>query len=285
MKVDTNFPRISVIIAVFNRQSTLQQCLDSIAQQVYKNVEIIVIDGGSTDNSIGILEKNDSFIDYWVSEPDRGVYSAWNKALRKASGDWICFLGADDYLWDTNVLTKMVDQLCRVDKETSLVYGQVMLLTASGESLYPIGRAWPDINGQLQKMMCIPHPGAMHRKSFFDDNGFFDESYTISGDYELLLRGFSKGEAKIAFVLNLIIVGMRHGGLSSDPKNSLLAMWEVRRAQKKYIKGLPGRTWLLGLVRVYLRSLAWRLLGEVAGKKVMDIGRRIKGLPPYWSKV
>jgi glycosyltransferase involved in cell wall biosynthesis len=285
MKFDVIYPRISVIIAVFNGQSTLQQCLDSVTQQVYKNVEIIVIDGGSTDESVGILKKNDSLIDYWISEPDRGVYNAWNKALEKAGGDWICFLGADDYFWDTDVLTKMADQLCRMAKETSLVYGQVMLLTASGESIYPIGQAWPDINEQLKKMMCIPHPGAMHRKSFFDDNGSFDESYKISGDYELLLRGFSKSGATVSFVLNLVTVGMRHGGLSSDPKNSLLAMWEIRRAQKKYYKGLPGRAWVLGLIRIYVRSLVWRLLGEEFGKKVMDAGRRIKGLPPYWSKV
>lgn len=285
MRLSANYPRISIIIAVFNAQSTLQECLDSVTQQVYKNVEILVIDGGSTDESVGILKKNDSLIDYWTSEPDHGVYNAWNKALERANGDWICFLGADDYFWDTDVLTKMAGQLCRAAKETAVIYGQVMLLTSSGESMYPIGQAWPDINGQLKKMMCIPHPGAMHRKSFFDENGLFDESYKISGDYELLLRGFSNSEVKASFVLNFVTVGMRHGGLSSDPKNSLLAMWEIRRAQKKYYQGLPGRAWVLGLIRIYARSLVWRLLGEDAGKKVMDAGRRIKGLPPYWSKV
>lgn len=285
MNVVENCPRISVIVAVFNAQSTLQQCLDSVTQQTYKNIELIAIDGGSTDESVDILKRNDSKIDYWISEPDRGVYNAWNKALEKASGDWICFLGADDYFWDADVLTKMADQLSRVAKETPLVYGQVMLLTASGESMYPIGQAWPDIHEQLKKMMCIPHPGAMHRKSFFNDNGSFDESYKISGDYELLLRGFSKSEAKVSFVSDLITVGMRHGGLSSDPQNSLLAMWEIRRAQKKYYQGLPDRTWVWGLIRIYVRSLVWRVLGDVAGKRVMDAARRIKGLPPYWSKV
>ena len=89
-------PRISVVIAVYNGAQTIQRALDSIFEQTYRDLEVVVIDGGSTDGTQAILEHNASQIAYWVSEPDRGVYNAWNKALDHVTGDWVCFLGADD---------------------------------------------------------------------------------------------------------------------------------------------------------------------------------------------
>lgn len=280
-----NQPRISVIIAVFNAQTTLQQCLDSVAQQSYKNIEVVVVDGGSSDDSVSILQRNDSLIEYWTSEPDHGVYHAWNKALRQANGDWICFLGADDYLWNPDVLLTMMSRLRTLSPDTQIAYGQVMLLTASGDSMYPIGQSWADLGKQLKKWMCIPHPGAMHRRSFFDVYGDFDETYSIAGDYELFLRGISDGNAKAVFIPDLITVGMRHGGLSSNPNNTLRVIQEMRRAQKKYGQRWADLIWLLAVIRICARSCLWGFLGEKAGKKGVDLARRLKGLPKYWSKV
>ena len=99
-------PLISIIVAVFNGKETLQQCIDSVAQQTYQNKELIVIDGGSNDGTLDLLNQNSSRLT-WLSEPDSGVYSAWNKGLARAKGEWVCFLGADDFLWDANVLEQM----------------------------------------------------------------------------------------------------------------------------------------------------------------------------------
>jgi glycosyltransferase involved in cell wall biosynthesis len=280
-----NQPRISVIIAVFNAQPTLQKCLDSVAQQNYKNIETIVIDGGSSDGSVSILQQNDLLIDYWISEPDRGVYHAWNKALQQANGEWICFLGADDHLWHQDVLINMMDRLKVHSPDIQIAYGQVMLLTPSADPIYPIGQSWPDLGRQLKRWMCIPHPGAMHRKSFFDVYGYFDETYRIAGDYELLLRGFAAGNAKAVFIPDIITVGMRLGGLSSNPRNSLRVVQEMRRAQKKYEQRWADLIWVLAVVRICARLCLWGLMGEKAGKKGADLARRIKGLPNYWSKV
>ena len=104
-------PLISVVIAVYNGKATLQQCLDSVTQQTYSHVELIVIDGGSTDGTVDLIRANAQKIAYWISEPDRGIYNAWNKALAQAKGDWICFLGADDYLWNAQVIERMAEQL------------------------------------------------------------------------------------------------------------------------------------------------------------------------------
>src|SRR3990172_6849742 len=100
-------PLISIIVAVYNGKATLQQCIDSVAQQTYPNKELVIIDGGSNDGTVELLEKNRSKFSYWISEPDRGIYNAWNKGLVQAHGEWVCFLGADDYLWDATVLGRI----------------------------------------------------------------------------------------------------------------------------------------------------------------------------------
>ena len=286
LMMNTNMnPYISVIVAVFNGERTLSQCLESITQQTCRDIELIVIDGGSSDESVSILKRNDSLIQYWISQPDRGVYHAWNKALQHAKGEWVCFLGADDFFWNKHVLKRMLDLLDQVSPNVDLVYGQVMLLTSDGTPIYPIGQGWGDIGAQLKKMMCIPHPGSMHRRTLFESHGLFDEAYRIAGDYEMFLRAFVDNQTQEFFIPDFVTVGMRHGGLSSNPRNSLLALREMRIAQKMHGVALPSGTWILAIILVCTRLLVWRVLGEKNGKTVIDIARRMMGLPAYWSKV
>jgi len=104
-------PLISVITAIFNAARFLPDAISSIRAQSYPNIEWIVIDVGSTDETVDLLKANDQTIDYWLSEPGRGIFNAWNKGLAQARGEWIRFLGADDYFWDAHALAKMRVQL------------------------------------------------------------------------------------------------------------------------------------------------------------------------------
>lgn len=153
---------ISIIVAVFNGAKTLQQCIDSVAQQTYANRELIIIDGGSTDGTVDLLKANDEQIKYWVSEPDKGIYNAWNKGLSQAKGDWICFLGTDDYFWDAQVLERMAELLEKLPPDIRVAYSQIILLNNNGESLYPIGEPWEKIKNRFKQVMCIPHQGPRH---------------------------------------------------------------------------------------------------------------------------
>ena len=275
-------PLITIIVAVFNGAKTLQQCIDSVAQQTYAKKELIIIDGGSKDGTVDLLEANQQQISYWISEPDRGIYNAWNKGLSQAKGDWICFLGADDYLLNAQVLEKMAAALEQLSAEIHVAYGQVMLLSNEGESLFAVGEPWLTIKDRFKQVMCIPHQGVMHRRSLFEQNGKFDESFRIAGDYELLLRELKKGDA--IFIPDLITTGMRQGGISSDPENTLVTMREIRLAQQMHGQRLPGLIWLAAMARVYVRLLLWRILGEGVTRKVLDLYRRMMGLPSYWTK-
>jgi glycosyltransferase involved in cell wall biosynthesis len=276
-------PKITVIIAVYNGVQTLQQCIDSFTSQTYANKELIIIDGASTDGSIEIIKKNQKDINYWVSEPDKGIYNAWNKGLERVNGEWVCFLGADDFFWENNVLERMGKQLIKLPESIRVAYGQVMLLNTNAKPLYLIGEPWDKAKKCFKQKMSLPHQGVMHRRSLFEMHGKFDESFRIVGDYELLLRELKTGDA--AFISDIIVTGMRQGGVSSNPKQSLRILWEVRFAQRKHGQMLPGWIWLFALVRVYIRLLLWKILGESLTRKALDVGRRMMGLPAYWTKL
>ena len=275
-------PLISIIVAVFNGAKTLQQCIDSVAHQSYPNKELIIIDGGSNDGTFDLLKANNEQIKYWISEPDKGIYNAWNKGLIQAKGEWICFLGADDYLLNAQVLEKMAAALEQLSAEIHVAYGQVMLLSNEGESLFAVGEPWLTIKDRFKQVMCIPHQGVMHRHSLFEQNGKYDESFRIAGDYELLMRELKTGDAM--FIPDLITTGMRQGGISSDPVNTLVTIREIRRAQRMHVQRLPGWIWMAATARVYVRLLLWRLLGEGVTRKLLDIYRRMMGLPSYWTR-
>jgi glycosyltransferase involved in cell wall biosynthesis len=275
-------PLITTIVAVFNGAKTLQQCIESVAHQTYAYKELIIIDGGSNDGTVNLITENSNNIDYWISEPDQGIYNAWNKGLTQAKGEWICFLGADDYFLNVHVLEKMTCALEQLSPEIRVAYGQVMLLSNEGASLFSVGEPWSIIKDRFKQVMCIPHQAVMHRGSLFEQYGLFDESFRIAGDYELLLRELKTGSA--AYIPNLVLSGMRQGGVSSNPANSLVTMREIRRAQKMHGQRLPGWVWISAMVRVYLRLILWRLLGESMARRAIDIYRRMLGLPSYWTK-
>ena len=273
---------ITIIIAVFNGAKTLQQCIDSVAQQSYPNKQLIIIDGGSTDGTVELLQANDQSISYWVSEPDAGIYNAWNKGLKQANGEWICFLGADDYFWDDQVLASMSKFLVKLPVNIRVAYSQIMLLSENGQELYLSGEPWQKVKQRFKELMSIPHPGTMHRRDLFEQHGYFDESFRIAGDYELLLRDLKTADAE--FIPDLVTVGMLQGGISSNPKNTLLQLHEVRRAQQKHGLKMPSIKWLMAVLRVYIRLFLWRVIGEKATLKALDSGRRIMGLPPHWTR-
>src|SRR5579875_2525303 len=110
-------PKITVIVAVLNGAQTLPRLMDSFTSQTYPFKEMIVLDGGSTDGSVEILHRRSEEIVYWETEPDRGLYHAWNKGLQRATGEWLCFLGADDRFWQEDVLERLVERLQAVPTE------------------------------------------------------------------------------------------------------------------------------------------------------------------------
>jgi hypothetical protein len=272
-----------VIVAVYNGAATLQQCIDSVATQTFKDIELIVVDGGSTDGTVELLMSNASKLHYWISEIDKGIYDAWNKALRHANGEWICFLGADDYLWSNDALAQMSMVLKNLPDETQIAYGRVMLLGLGGAPLYLVGAPYDLKPGRRVDVLHLPpHPGLMHRRAVFDDRGGFDENFQIAGDTELLLRELERSPA--CFVQDVTIAGMRQGGISSTPSNVLQTLQELRRIQRKHGIRWPGVSLTLARLRASVRWILWIVIGERFARRALDFGRRVAGKHAYWTR-
>lgn len=274
---------MSVIVAVLNGAKTLARLLESIGSQTCRDVEVILIDGGSDDGTLEIIKGYKSLISYWVSEADGGIYHAWNKGLDRARGDWICFLGADDFFWDEKVLERMLPCMDSPERSARLIYGRVMVVSQGGTPLYEVGEPWEVARRKLADVMPLPHPGLMHHRSWFDEYGKFDPSFAIAGDYEMLLRGRLKENA--IFIPSMIVAGMAQGGISSTASNALTQLREVRRAQIKWGGRLPGWRLMAAFSRVYIRQALQALIGDRLTYRALDAGRRVLGKSPYWSKL
>ena len=276
-------PLITVITVVFNGAETLERAILSVINQSYDNVEFIIIDGGSTDKTLDIIHKYEHAIDYWVSEPDQGIYDAFNKAVTCASGDWIYFLGADDFLWDGAVLANLVPSLLIVNPNLKLAYCRVAIVNSQQELIYIAGEAWHLAKPKLRTVMSVPHQGLLYRRSWFEQYGLFDTSYKIDGDYENFLRGQPHEDA--VFIADYIMAGMAQGGISNTPENSIKSYKEVFRLQREHGFKLPNLKLLLAFIRVYIRYGLQIFIGERNAYKLIDLARKLCGMPPYWTKL
>jgi glycosyltransferase involved in cell wall biosynthesis len=228
---------VSIIIAVRNGVDTLQRALDSVAQQTYQRIQLIVIDGASTDDTQAVIQANSDRIGFWMSEPDTGVYQAWNRALDHAIGDWICFLGADDEIASDEAVAKAAEVLASLDRSVRVAYGAVDILDNDGHAIRRVGVPWEIAGVWFRDHMAIPHQATFHRREVFDDLGRFDESYRIAGDYEFLLREVLARPP--AYIPDVVVVKMGSGGLSSRTENQAGMLAEFQRA--RYTHGLVDR--------------------------------------------
>lgn len=207
------YPAVSVVIGVKNGAHALQGCLDSIAVQSAASREVIVVDSASTDGTRELVEANARAgkVTRFVSEPDRGLYEAWNKALRLARGDWICFLGCDDRFHDKGALQSLLEAAAA--GRSRVVHGRLNLVTDSGVVAETLGRPWAEARPAFLAGIMIPHPGTLHHRSLFEEHGTFDASYRIAGDYDMLLRELLE---HAPLFVDRLVVDMRFGGMSSS---------------------------------------------------------------------
>jgi glycosyltransferase involved in cell wall biosynthesis len=275
-------PFISVVIAVRNGAATLQRCLESVFVQTFLGWELVVIDGGSSDGTQDLLESYSGRIHYSVSEPDTGIYQAWNKALPETRGTWICFLGADDRFARPDVLELMAEPLTAADESVRVVYGSVNVVDESGVVLSTVGRPWPSVRAAFRDHMAIPHQGVFHHSSLFDRHGRFDEAYRICGDYEFLLRELVDHDA--SFVPDLVVVCMASGGLSSRLGSLPTVARELDRARRghgltRQPEVLSFRLWR-AICRVWLTRAFGPRVAELAAGAYRFVARKPGGPAP-----
>lgn len=271
-------PRISVIVAVKNRATTLARCLESVPE----GVELLVADGGSTDGSAEIVRRAAARLSWWCSEPDGGVYAAWNKPLRHATGDWILFLGGDDWIASPEDWGTIGARLDQLPHDVRVAYGPVRLVAASGREVAVVGEPWERAGPLFRRQMSLPHQGVFHRRELFAAVGSFDESYRIAGDYELLLRELPAHPA--AFLgADVVVAAMTTGGLSLQAANTLLHLREIRRAQERHGVFAFTPSYVARWLRAALRRTGDAVIGPRLAGRLADAMRVVSGRPPLWS--
>jgi glycosyltransferase involved in cell wall biosynthesis len=277
-------PVISIIVAVYNGAKTLQRCIDSVSNQTYLNKELIIIDGGSTDGTIDILMANNDKIAYWKSEPDNGIYHAWNKALGHASGDWICFLGSDDYLWRRSVFEEIMPHMIKAESQgIRMVYGQVARVTEEDEISCVDGYSWEYTWRSIiiDGICTFTHQGMFHHRSLFELYGKFDESFQIAGDYELLIRAFKEG-GDAYFINGLIVAGMQTGGITS---NCIKLVKETARARQKNRLRVITIPWLISYAWAICYPFLNYMIGDRNVRYLVNSGKRLVMHLSYKKKV
>lgn len=226
--------KISIITVTYNCSDVLNHCLTSVKNQSYKNIEHIVIDGGSSNNTMELLKAKKNQLSFLLSEPDKGVYDAMNKGIENAKGDIIGFLNADDFYANHKVLSKVAD-LFKSNSKLDACYADLNYVNPKDTT--KIIRYWKSnkfVSGLFSKGWCPPHPTFFVRSSIYKKYGKFNLKYRISSDVDLMIRFLEVYRIRTKYVSE-VWVKMRLGGISnSSLKNIILQNIDVLRALKSY---------------------------------------------------
>ena len=225
--------KITIITVSRNSEKTINTTLKSVRDQNYRNIEHIIIDGGSSDKTLSIIKKF-SHIKKMISELDKGIYDAMNKGLVLASGDIIGFLNSDDFYINDNVLSRVANVFIN-NPSLDACYSD--LIYVDSINVNKIIRFWQStkfVSGLFAKGWCPPHPTFFVRRSVYERFGNFDLNYNIASDVELMMRLLEVEKINVSYIPELWIK-MRLGGTSNKNfKNILIQNREVLHAIKNH---------------------------------------------------
>lgn len=201
-------PKISVITINYNNRQGLEKTLKSVVSQSFKNFEYIVIDGDSTDGSKDSIENYASEIEYWVSEPDSGIYNAMNKGIEAAKGEYLLFLNSGDEFYETSSLEKAIPYLNGED----IIYGNLEIVDDEKNFI-------KNYSSQLSLhyfyIDALPHPGSFIKKTAFDNVGMYDENLKIVSDWKWFFEAFAKHSLQWKYI-PVVVSRFYMDGVSSN---------------------------------------------------------------------
>lgn len=231
-------PKISIVTVAFNSANTLVETIRSVVAQIHDNIEYIMVDGGSTDGTLKIVDHYRDHVSILISEPDEGIYDAMNKGVRAATGDVVGTLNSDDFFADADVLSRLANQVT-AHPEIEAFYAN--LLFVSEEDISTITRTYFARRYAFWKArfgFMLPHPTFYARPALFGAHGYYNTSYRVAADFELMFRFSGRG---VTFRhLDYVMVHMREGGVSppgfcarlNQNHEIVRACWEKRQVHQ-----------------------------------------------------
>jgi glycosyltransferase len=217
--------KLTIITVTYNSANTIVETLASVAAQSYRDIEHIVVDGGSIDDTRDLIAAHGSRVSKMISEPDEGIYDAMNKGLRLATGDLVGFLNGDDTFASADAIERIV---CAASEgEPDALFGDLVYIDPSrAKPLVRYWRAGSFSRSKLRLGWMPPHPTLYIRRSMIERIGLFDSQLSIAADYEFMLRLLCSPGVKVAYIPR-VLVKMRIGGASNG---SIRAM--VRKSKE-----------------------------------------------------
>jgi len=224
--------KISVITVCKNAETSLSKTIESVFSQTYRDMEYLVVDGASTDNTVAIIKEHaQRYSIKWTSESDSGIYQAMNKGVARATGEILFFLNSGDTFADKTVLSRIADEFEK--KEVELLYGNVIFTDDTGRSRV---KRFDRVDRFFLFQETINHQSMFYAASIFKRIGGFHENYRIVADYEHLCRMFAARITARYLDMNICIYPM--GGVSSKQENLALYHSERMRVREQYFTRL-----------------------------------------------
>jgi glycosyltransferase len=204
----------SIITVVFNDVTHIEQTIKSVLSQNYKSIEYIVIDGSSNDGTLEIIRKYQHNISIFISEPDKGIYDALNKAIQMSTSDMVGFLHSGDFFMDNNVVTRIIKK--SYQENSDIVYSDLDYVQKFNSGL--VVRHWESGDFSIDNLKygwMPPHPTFYMRRYLYSQFGAFNLDFTICADYDCMLRFLSKKNLRVSYIPESL-VKMRVGGVSNN---------------------------------------------------------------------
>ena len=220
--------KISIITVCFNSTATIEDTIKSVLNQNYKDIEYVIVDGGSTDGTLDIIDRYKNKIAKVISEPDNGIYDAMNKGLRSSTGDIFATLNGDDVYAEKTTVSQMAEFI--QNNGLDAAYGD--LVYVDHRDTGHVKRFWqpgPYKKGAFHHGWVIPHPTFFCRKEIFERHGYFNDKMQIAADFELMLRFIEKHQITVGY-LPKVIVKMRTGGKANVLRGMIQGNKEIMKS-------------------------------------------------------
>ncbi|MBN1679721.1 MAG: glycosyltransferase [Anaerolineae bacterium] len=261
-------PAVSVVTVCLNAADTLENTIQSVVSQTYPNLDYIIIDGESSDGTVPIIQRYAHNVSFWISEPDRGLYDAMNKAIQYVHGDYVVFLNADDVFAAPDTVETMIN---RAEKQPSsqLIFGDV-LVKFPDKTLYK-KQASPVSKWRLWKGNPVCHQSLFAHRSVFDAVGLFDTSMPVAADWDWLARAIVQAGCS-AIHLPIPVCVFNAGGVSSN-RNAYET--DKKRIHERYFSPAEQRVYsvmeIAYKIKVRLKmwnfALPWKLSHRIKNMK------------------
>jgi len=205
--------KISLLTVSYDSETTIKDTIESIRSQDYNTIEYIVVDGDSKDGTVQIIKSYDSVVTKWISEPDKGIYDAMNKAIGLATGDVVGILNSDDFYFDSTIISQVAAAF--ENQDVDAVFGDLIFVDPN--NLKKTVRTYSSAKwnpSKFAKGFMPAHPTFFVRRKYYEQFGVFKTDYKIAADYELLIRFLYVNKLRYQY-LPITMVKMRRGGVSS----------------------------------------------------------------------